>query len=338
MHASICAIEFYLPTNTLTTEDLTMLFPEWPAERIAEKTGIRTRHIAAADECASDLAVKAAERLFGSGVCSRREIDFILFCTQSQDYVLPTTACLLQDRLSIPTSAGCFDFNLGCSGFVYGLGIAEGLIASGQAKMVLLLTAETYSKYLDEYDKNTRVLFGDGAAATLVTAVDTPVPLIGPFVYGSDGSGGMDLVVPNSGSRVKPDSRDSLRPFGSRGNGTGYLSMNGNNVFQFAVSVVPIAVRALLEKAQLTIEEIDLFVFHQANATILKEIQAALGIKQSRMEIALEKCGNTVSSTIPIALKQAQIGGRLQRGSIVLVAGFGVGYSWGATILRWTQD
>ena len=153
MQAYIRAIEYYLPEATLSTEALAQAFPEWSVQKIDQKTGIQVRHIAAPDECASDLAVAAAKKLFASGVCKPEEIDYILFCTQSPDYFLPTTACLIQHRLRIPTRAGALDFNLGCSGFIYGLGLASGLVSTGQARQILLLTAETYSKFLNARDK-----------------------------------------------------------------------------------------------------------------------------------------------------------------------------------------
>ena len=199
MQAAIAAIEYYLPERTISTQDLATEFPEWSAEKIDAKTGICERHIAAAGECASDMAVAAARKLFDSGACRPGEIDYLLLCTQSPDYFLPTTACLVQNRLGIPTASGAMDFNLGCSGYVYGLGLAQGLIASGQASRILLLTAETYSKFLNARDRSVRTIFGDAAAATLVSAVDEPTPRIGPFVYGTDGSGGPNLIVPTGG-------------------------------------------------------------------------------------------------------------------------------------------
>ncbi len=172
MKAAIRAIEYYLPEKAVTTEQLSAEFPEWSVQKIDEKTGIQVRRIAGEDECSSDLGVAAAQKLFESGACAAHDIDYVLFCTQSPDYFLPTTACLIQDRLGIPTSAGALDFNLGCSGFVYGLGLAQGLIESGQAANVLLLTAETYSKFIHPRDRSVRTIFGDAAAATLVSAVE----------------------------------------------------------------------------------------------------------------------------------------------------------------------
>src|SRR5690242_4756485 len=157
-HASIAAIQYYLPERAVSTFELSAQFPEWSVEKIDEKTGIRERHVAGADECASDLAVAAARKLFDSDACSPADIDYILLCTQSPDYFLPTTACLVQERLGIPTVSGALDFNLGCSGFIYGLGLAQGLIASGQASNVLLIMAETYSKFIHPLDKSVRTI------------------------------------------------------------------------------------------------------------------------------------------------------------------------------------
>ena len=162
MRAGIKAIEYHLPENILSNADLAQLFPEWPVERIQQKTGISLRHIAGPEECSSDLAVAAARKLFDSGVCTPAEIDFVLLCTQSPDYFLPTTACLVQERLGIPTTAGALDFNLGCSGFIYGLSLARGLVETGQAVNVLLLTAETYSKFIHPKDKSVRTLLSFG--------------------------------------------------------------------------------------------------------------------------------------------------------------------------------
>jgi 3-oxoacyl-[acyl-carrier-protein] synthase-3 len=334
MHAKLAAIEYYLPEEVLSTQDLSTEFPEWSVEKIDEKTGIKERHIAAAEECSSDLAIAAARKLFDSGACSPGEIDFVLLCTQSPDYFLPTTACLVQDRLGVPTTAGALDFNLGCSGFVYGLGLAEGLIASGQARNILLLTAETYSKFLHPRDKSVRTLFGDAAAATLLTASEQPS--FGPFVYGTDGAGAPNLIVPAGGMRqartaetavAREDDSENWR---SQDN----LYMAGGEIFNFTLSAVPKSVQALLEKAQVSLEQVDLFVFHQANRFMLDHLRKRLKIPVEKFQVSMAHCGNTVSSTIPIALKEAQREGRLTEGSTVMLVGFGVGYSWGATLLR----
>jgi 3-oxoacyl-[acyl-carrier-protein] synthase-3 len=341
VHAAIEAIEYYLPEAVLSTSDLAKAFPGWSIEKIDEKTGIHERHIAAPDECASDLGVAAARKLFNSGVCQPDNIDFILFCTQSPDYFLPTTACLLQDRLGIPTSAGALDFNLGCSGFIYGLGLAEGLVSSGQARRILLITAETYSKFIHDQDRSVRTIFGDGAAATLIGAIETDgAPPIGPFVYGTDGSGGPNLMVPTGAART-PRTKDSGC---AREDETGNvrsgdnLVMNGPEVFNFTISAVPQCVSSLLAKAQVDASAIDLFVFHQANRYMLEHLRKRMKIPQESFYVHMSDCGNTVSSTIPIALKHAHQNDRLQPGMTCALVGFGVGYSWGGALMRWTAQ
>jgi len=334
MHATIQAIEYVLPSYELTTAELAEQFPGSSIEKIDAKTGILKRHIAADAECASDLAVAAAHKLFASGAIQPSAIDFILFCTQSPDYFLPTTACLIQDRLGIPTTTGALDFNLGCSGFIYGLGLAEGLITSGQASNILLLTGETYSKYMHPGDRSVRTLFGDAGAATLVTA--THQPELGPFVYGTDGSGAPNLMVPAGGLR-RPRTQESAQvTFDSQGNGRSAdnLFMNGPEVFNFTLDAVPASVRKLLEKAGVAQESVDLFVFHQANRYMLDHLRKKLQIPEEKFCFAMSDCGNTVSSTIPIALKSAAA--TLRDGALVMLVGFGVGYSWGATLWRCT--
>jgi len=336
MHAAVRAIEYFLPPGSLSTHQLSAEFPGWSVAKIDAKTGITCRHIASPAECASDLAVEAAKKLFASGACLPGDIDYVLLCTQSPDYFLPTTACLIQDRLEIPTSAGALDFNLGCSGYIYGLGLAEGLISSGQASRVLLLTAETYSKFLNPLDRSVRTIFGDAAAATLLTAAETDKPLLGPFVYGTDGKGGENLIVPAGGLRRPHSTETAVESEDDQGNrrAADNLFMNGPEIFNFTLSAVPESVERLLEKSKLTIDEVDLFVFHQANRYMLDHLRKRLSIPAEKFVFAMQHCGNTVSSTIPIALKEAFSTGQLHKDALVMLVGFGVGYSWGATFLR----
>lgn len=339
MFAAVRAIEYHLPEGILTNEELARASSGWTPEKITAKTGIVERRIAAPQECASDLAVAAAEKLFASGACLPEEIDFLLFCTQSPDYFLPTTACILQDRLSLPTSAGALDYNLGCSGFVYGLSLAKGLVETGQATKVLLLTAETYSKFLHPDDRSVRPLFGDAAAATLVQArPDAPEDgsdWIGPFVFGTDGKGMENLIVPAGACR-----RHGSVPNGAcqeptaSGRSAHHLYMNGAEIFTFALRVVPRAVEAILDRAERTLDDVDLFVFHQANRYMLEHLRDKLKIPPEKFVIAMSHVGNTVSSTIPIALKDSVDRQLLAPGRLVLLVGFGVGYSWAATLIR----
>ncbi|MFC1453933.1 3-oxoacyl-ACP synthase III family protein [Verrucomicrobiota bacterium] len=341
MQARIKAIEYYLPEVTLTNEKLAAEFSDLTVEKIEEKTGVAVRHIAAENECSSDLGVRAAEKLFASGVCTPQEIDYLLFCTQSPDYFLPTTACSVQDRLGIPKTSGAIDYNLGCSGFVYGLGLAKGLIESGQVSNVLLITAETYSKFIHPDDKSVRTIFGDAAAATLIqnfSAGESDQPYLGPFVYGTDGGGGKNLIVPTSGMRNKRTEESGHMFEDANGNirSQDNLYMNGSEIFTFTLSTIPKSVKDVLVLANKTIDDIDLFVFHQANKFMLEHLRKKLKIPPEIFFMSFSNYGNTVSSTIPIALKDALNEGKLKAGDTVMLVGFGVGYSWGATLIRWT--
>jgi 3-oxoacyl-[acyl-carrier-protein] synthase-3 len=336
-HASLAAIEYYLPTTVLSTQDLAAQFPEWSVEKIEQKTGIHDRHIASTDECSSDLAEKAALALFASGAARPQDIDFLLFCTQSPDYFLPTTACILQHRLGIPTTAGAYDFNLGSSGYIYGLGQAEGLIASGQASNVLLLTGDTYSKFIHPRDKSVRTIFGDAASATLLRATDSPSPNIGPFVYGTDGAGANNLIVRTGGMRSPRTEASAVAVEVGGGNvrSGDNLFMDGVEIFTFTLSAVPEVVNRLLAKASVELDQIDLFVFHQANRYMLDHLRKRMKIPTDKFIVDMGHCGNTVSSTIPIALRDSMANGTLRSGALIMLVGFGVGYSWGATLLRW---
>jgi 3-oxoacyl-[acyl-carrier-protein] synthase-3 len=335
MNASIAAIRPALPERVLGNDELAAEFDGWSPEKIFSKTGIRERRIVAADECASDLAFRAAEAVLAAASVDRSRIDFLLLCTQTADYLLPTTACMLQHRLGLPTSCGALDFNLGCSGYIYGLGLAKALIDSAQARTVLLLTADTYSRLMNPADKSVRTLFGDGAAATIVTA-GGDAGLVGPFLYGTDGGGSANIIVPTGGQR-RPVEPGAAVVADDSGNARTVhdLFMNGAEVFNFTLKMVPQAVEALLTRAALSQDDVDLFVFHQANRFMLDHLRKKMKIPAEKFVIALEHVGNTVSSTIPLALFQAQQQGQLAPGALVMLVGFGVGYSWGATLIRW---
>ena len=330
MKSYIKAISYYLPERVVTNEDLVKDFPEWTAEKVAGKVGVSQRHIAAENETASDMATKSAEKLFSEHDIDRSTIDFVLLCTQSSDYYLPTSACLIQNRLGLSTSCGALDFNLGCSGFVYGLSLAKGLIAGGIAKNILLLTAETYSKHIHTKDKGNRTIFGDASAATLVST--DGFASVEDFCLGTDGRGAENLIVKKGGLR-QPNAVGDLT-FDEAGNPTSsdYLFMNGGEIFNFTSEAVPVLVENVLKKNQLKQDDIQLFVFHQANKYMMNYLRKLIDIEPEKFYFYLENVGNTVSSTIPIALYEAQKEEKL-KGNI-LIAGFGVGYSWGATVLK----
>jgi 3-oxoacyl-[acyl-carrier-protein] synthase-3 len=242
--------------------------------------------------------------------------------------LLPTTACLLQHRLGLPTTCAALDFNLGCSGYIYGLALAQALISSGQARRVLLLTGDTYTKLLDPSDKSTRTIFGDAGTATLLDAACRH--RLDSFVLGTDGRGEKELIVAAGGAR-NPVAAGAVA--GSPD--PACLFMNGPEIFNFTLKAVPKLVSQVLAKASLAINDIDLFVFHQANAYMLEHLRRKIGIPQEKFVLHFAHCGNTVSSTIPIVLEHLIAEGRIKSGMKLLLAGFGVGFSWGACIFEW---
>jgi 3-oxoacyl-[acyl-carrier-protein] synthase III len=331
--AFIKGISYYLPSIILRNEDLVKEFPEWSISKISEKIGVSQRHISEPDETAGDMAEKSARILFLEYGIQPSIVDFILLCTQSPDYFLPTTACLLQDRLGISKTAGALDFNLGCSGFVYGLSLAKGLIFGGIAKNILLLTSETYSKHIHQQDKGNRSIFGDAAAATLISTEGFAE--IGNFCLGTDGSGEENLIIKTGGFRNKERKQDLVFKEGNPIS-SDFLYMNGSEILNFTLEAVPLLVKDTLVKNGIEKEDIDLFVLHQANKFILDFLRKKLAIEEDKFYYFLDKVGNTVSSTIPIALKEAQKENKLEGN--ILLAGFGVGYSWAATILKSNRE
>ena len=303
-------------------------YPKWDLELIAEKTGIHRRHIAKPDETASDLAVAAAEQLFAAHQVERAEIDFVLLCTQTPDYPLPTTSCLIQDRLGLSTRCGALDFNLGCSGYVYGLAIADGLIQSGAAKKILLLTAETYSKYIDSEDRSLRTIFGDGATATLITAQSEPS--LWGFQFGSDGSGGDMLLVSDGGGRPL---EDSIKPR-HRKRWKSRLYMDGPSLINFTVEAIPHLVDEILSKNQLSDADISHYLFHQATWKMLDQLRHRMQVEETRLPIELADIGNTVSCTIPILIQRMRDQKRLTPNAVNMLVGFGVGLSWAGCLWK----
>ena len=332
--AYISAISYYLPATSLTNEQLSKAFPEWSVDKIMQKVGISSRRIAAADEFTSDLAVAAAQRLFKEHNLRGADVDYLIICTQSPDYFLPTTACLVHERLELSSTAGAIDVNQGCSGFIYGISLAKGLIASGDVSNVLLITAEAYSRFLHPDDKGNRSIFGDAAAAIWISANQEGAG-IGKITLGTDGRGAKNLIVKNGAIRYSKTADQSLQS-DKDGNlfNDNYLYMNGTEIFNFTLESVPSLVKQILQKNRLQQEDIDLFIFHQANRFMLEYLRKKIKIPEEKFFLAMEHCGNTVSSTIPIAMKHAFTEKKIKKESKVLIAGFGVGYSWGGTVLQ----
>ena len=332
MGIGIKATTFYLPEKTLANQELADMYSGWTAEKIYKKTGIASRHIAGEGEVVSDMAYGAAAELLKS---ERKEsIDFILLATQSPDYILPTTACILQNRLGLSTNCGALDFNLGCSAYVYGLALAKSLIVCGVAEKILLIMAEAYTKHINKQDKSTRTIFGNGAAASLICECGGD---IGNFVLGTDGSKYASLIIPSGGLKLPRTAATGREEADEDGNmrSADNLYMDGAEIFNFTIDIVPALVDETLKKNNLALSDIDLFVFHQANAYMLKYLRQKLNIPAEKFYINLETTGNTVSSTIPIALKMAEGDGSLKKGHLAMLVGFGVGLSWGAVVIRY---
>jgi len=331
MGTKIYRIGTYLPENKLTNEQLANDFGRWEPEKIESKLGIRERHIAGLEETAGDLAYHAAQNVLFD--YDRQKIDMLILCTQSPDYFLPTTACILQDRLGLRTETGAFDFNLGCSGFIYGLAMAKSFINAGIASTVLLITAETYSKHLNSKDLANRTIFGDGAAAAIIES--TANEQIFNFILGTDGKGSNNLIVPNGCLRSKYNPQAVEKVTESNDIYTeNDLFMNGPEIFNFTIEAVPSVVEKCLEKNNLTLNQIDFVIFHQANKYMIEYLRKKIGIPKEKFYSNMLLTGNTVSSTIPIAYDDAIKNGLIQKGNKVLLCGFGVGYSWGATIVE----
>ena len=327
--AYIKAISYYLPKKVVTNEQLVEEFPEWSVDKIAKKIGINERHVAAEGETAGDIACEAAKMLFEEHGIDKSDIDFVLLCTQSPDYFLPSTSCVIQHRLGLSTKCGAFDFNLGCSGYEYGLAVAKGLISSGISKNILLLTAETYNKHIHPKDKGNRTIFGDGASASLVSTEGFAE--IGDFVLGTDGSGYDKLIHKSGAMRHYRQLNDLVYDEDGSPVSSDHLYMDGRAIFDFTSDVVPAMIDELLAKSKMTMADINLFVFHQANKYMINYLRKLIEIDKEKFYVFMENVGNTVSSTIPIALCEAQKEDKLHGN--VLLAGFGVGLSYGATML-----
>ncbi len=331
-HAAIGPIATYLPERIETNDELAAEFPRWDLDLIFSKTGIGARHIAAEGECASDLGVAAAKRLFEEYNIDPASIDFLLFCTQTPDYPLPTTACLMQERLGLRNGCGAIDFNQGCSGYVYGLALADGLIRTGAVNRILFITSETYSRYIDREDRSLRTIFGDGAAATLIEASETQC--ISAFQFGTDGTGADTLMVAEGGARP---AADAIVPR-HRQRWKSSLYMDGPALINFAMVSIPDLVDDILRDAKLARDEVDLFLFHQATLKMLQQLQERLEIGNPQMPVRLERCGNTVSSTIPILINDLRQEGLIKPKSRNMLIGFGVGWSWAGCMWQetWT--
>lgn len=338
MKAYIKAISYYLPERAVSNEDLARQFPGLKIDDLTRLTGVKTRYTAGDDETAGDLAFRAALRLFEEHSIDPSVIDHIIFCAQGADYITPSTACVLQERLGIPGHAGSLDINQGCTGFIYGLSVANGLVSTGNAANVLLLTSVNISELIHPEDRSNRAIFGDGAAATLIsTNNEMQGSMIGDFVFGTDGRGFDAIIIKHGGARYpcyKYPSEDYVDEAGNIRNDRNFY-MNGAAVFNFSVEKVPPMIDELLEKAGISKDDVNLYVLHQANRIILESIFRKMKVPPEKTLYHLENCGNTVASTIPIAMYHGIRDDRIKRGDTLVLAGFGVGFSWAGCVIRY---
>lgn len=327
---SVCInhISVYLPHKRLSNVELAADF-NIPDEQVYKNTHINTRYISAPDELSSDMALNAGEKLFAETNINKSEIDFLIFCSEGFDYIAPASSCIIQHKLGLSTNIGCFDLPYGCSGYVYGVGIAYGLLKAGIAKKILFLTADIPTKVIAKDDLELRSIFSDIATASLITLDSTKTDTY--FVYGTDGNGALDLFVEGSAFRP-PQSSDFSVPANLV---CGQMKMNGTNIFLFATKKVPQLVNEILEKNDLEIEDVELFIFHQASYFMLEIIRKKLKLTPDKVFLNIQDFGNSVSSTIPVALYDAEKKGVLKKGMKILLAGFGIGNSWGATIINY---
>jgi len=317
----------YLPKKNLTNEDLARVFNVQP-EQIFKTVGVNQRHISGEDELASDMGIQAAQRLLKESDISKNDIDFLIFCSTCFDYSAPSTSCIMQDKIGLSKSTACIDLPYGCSGYVYGLAMAKSFISSGIAKNILFITSDTLTKTITENNLELKSIFSDAASATLITQKNSRS--IGEFVFGTDGGGSLDVFVSKSGYRPSIDGNIDaceILPHGK-------LEMDGMKVFNFGLKIVPQLITDTLKKNDLTLDQIDLFIFHQPSRFLLDVLRKKINIPESKFFINIEQHGNTSSTSIPLALSDAQAQGKLKHGMIVLLAGFGVGYSWAGTIIK----
>jgi len=329
----IKSIEYFLPETIVTNDDLQKENPDWDLEKVTERSGVYKRHIANEDETAYDLSIKACDKLFQTN--DKSKVDGIIYCTQSPDYIMPSNSFLLHDYLNLEDSVFAYDFNHACTGYIYCLAMANAFLKAGMANEILLVNADTYSKYINPKDRSTRVLFGDGAAATIVKQSDEKKGII-DIDLGSFGSGYDKFWIPAGGLRLPKSDTTSIETKDDKANirSQNDIEMDGLSVWSFINSVVPKQINSLLQQNNMVIYDIDQFIFHQASKMTLESIKKILNLDEKRVFINIQNIGNTVSASIPIALKEAMKQNKIDSGSIVILSGFGVGLSYGAILME----
>ncbi|MFM7661066.1 MAG: 3-oxoacyl-ACP synthase III family protein [Bacteroidota bacterium] len=333
MGPTLTTIEYFLPKKILTNEDLAKEFGK-DSQNIFKNTGILKRHIRNKKQIGSDLGFQAAKKLLKKNPNYLSKIDFLIFCSEGLDYKAPTTASVIHYRLGLNQNCGCIDMPMGCAGYVYGLSLSKSMILSNDVSCILFIAADIPTSVIHSEDFNMRSLFGDAGTATIIENSESGK--IGNFVFGNDGSGAKNLCVERGSTRAPLDKEYLELHKKQVGNlAHGRMTMNGIEITRFSLEKVPLLLNETLKKNNLTFDEIDLFVFHQASIIILDSLKRKCKIPDSKFYVYLEAVGNTVSCTIPIALFNAEKENRLKRGDVVMLIGFGVGYSWGGTILHY---
>jgi len=318
---SITGLGAYVPQRVVTNAELSTIV-DTTDEWITERTGIKERRIAAPEEALTDLALPAARAALAQAGVEPKDIDLIVSATVTPDMMFPTSSALIADELGAPDAAA-YDLLAGCTGFMYALVQAYGMMAAGLAERALVVGGDVLSRILDWTDRSTLVLFGDGAGAVVLERV--PQRGFLGFELGADGGGGIHLSLPGSGSRKLEDA-----------SANGYVHMNGREVFKFATRVLVSSAEAVLERCGVSVEDVDVYVPHQANVRILDHAAQKLGIPRERMVVNVDRDGNTSSGSIPLALAEAQRDGRLTKGDLVLMTGMGAGLTWGSALMEWT--
>jgi 3-oxoacyl-[acyl-carrier-protein] synthase III len=328
------AIAHSLPSTVLTNKQLRAEYPNWDFERLEMRAGVLSRRMAQEDETALDFAYRACQELESRGELRAQEIDALIFCTQSPDYIMPPNACILHGKLGLKPEALAFDITLACSGFIYGLQLADSFLKSGAASRVLLATADTYTRFIHPGDRATRCLFGDGGAVTILTHAASRG--IRDVLCRTAGKQYEKFIIPAGGMRVPCSAATRTEAVDPSGNvrTAEHIKMDGLGVLSFFNNAVPCAVKEILRRNQLSIADVDVFVFHQASQIALDSLRSALGIPVEKMVYDLAEVGNLVSASIPVALHRALERGQARPGQLALLCGFGVGLSWGAALVE----
>jgi 3-oxoacyl-[acyl-carrier-protein] synthase III len=332
----IDSLDYFLPNKKITNEDIFKKNKKWKSKSILDKTGVKNRYYANENETALDMSVEACKKLINNNEIDIDKIDGLIFCTQSPDHIMPPNSSILHGILGLGENVFAFDTNLACSGFIYSLGLAKGLMSSSIAKNILLINADTYSKYININDRSTKLLFGDAASASFLIEGSSNEGII-DILCSSAGKHYKKFIVPSGGLRYPKSNKSSIPIIDKSGNikTDEDIHMDGMGIFAFVNSKVPKQIKYILQKNELNIEDIDLFIFHQASKLAIDSLSKILKIDSKKVFMNLDKVGNTVSASIPIALKDALDLGKIKSQDKVLCSGFGVGLSWGTCILQY---